>query len=238
MTAPASARQWRSASTWRNSTRSRGYGLGSPEAAASILGEDRIAVGVVDGFGASTRGPGHAHHNGLEMIRFGALNGLPTQRLQASAVIWESSGFKVRPFEAIQRRVREKLIINVTVSGATCTTGLAIGGVMADPNAWSVALRCAREAIAVAGAIGVQMEVGDPIEHITTLGSTIPDARPSMLLDHDAGRCGEVDAINGSIPRLGKTCGVATQVNETVAAIIKAREAGFPPTGSAAILPA
>src|SRR5580765_3229780 len=32
-------------------------GLGSPEVAAPILGEDRIAVGVVGGFGASMRGP-------------------------------------------------------------------------------------------------------------------------------------------------------------------------------------
>ena len=48
-------------------------GLGSPEVAAPILGADRIAVGVVGGFGASIRAPGHAHHNGMEMIRFGAL---------------------------------------------------------------------------------------------------------------------------------------------------------------------
>ena len=213
-------------------------GLGSPEAAAPILGEDKIAVGVVGGFGASMRGPGHAHHNGLEMIRFGALKGLPTQRLQASAAIWQSSGFKVSLFEDIQRMVWEKLIMNVTFSGTTVTTGLTIGGVMADPNAWGVALGCAREAIAVAAAIGVRMEVGDPIEHIRTLGSKIPNARPSMLLDHEAGRRGEVDAINGSIPRLGRTCGVPTPVNETVVAIIKAREAGFPPANTPVILSA
>ena len=93
-------------------------GLGSPEAAAPILGEDKIAVGVVGGFGASMRGPGHVHHNGLEMIRFGALKGLPTQRLQASAKIWESSGFKVSLFGDVQRMVWEKLIMNVAFSGA------------------------------------------------------------------------------------------------------------------------
>src|SRR5713226_9318456 len=52
-------------------------GLGSPEVAAPILGADRLAVGVVGGFGASIRAPGHAHHNGMEMIRFGAFAGLP-----------------------------------------------------------------------------------------------------------------------------------------------------------------
>ncbi|GJD48321.1 2-dehydropantoate 2-reductase [Methylobacterium crusticola] len=203
-------------------------GLGSPEVAASVLDGDRIAVGVVGGFGASLRGPGHAHHNGLEMIRFGAFSGLPRRRLQASAEIWTSSGFKVDLFEDVSRMVWEKLIMNVTFSGTTCTTGLTIGGVMADPDAWSVALGCAEEAIAVAEAIGVGLEVGDPIAHIRTLGGKIPDARPSMLLDHAAGRRGEVDAINGAIPRLGRPHGVPTPVNETVVAIIKAREAGFP----------
>ena len=72
-------------------------GLGSPEAAAPILGEDKIAVGVVGGFGASMRGPGHVHHNGLEMIRFGALKGLPTQRLQASANILGVFGLQGQP---------------------------------------------------------------------------------------------------------------------------------------------
>src|SRR3954453_15783866 len=37
-----------------------------------------------------------------------------------------------------------------------------------------------------------------------------------MLLDDDAGRRGEGDAINGSIWRLGRKYGVPTPVNETV----------------------
>ncbi|MDP4026939.1 2-dehydropantoate 2-reductase [Methylobacterium sp. NEAU 140] len=203
-------------------------GLGSPEIAAEILGAERIAVGVVGGFGASLRAPGHIHHNGMEMIRFGALAGLPRPALEASAAIWESAGFAVSLFDDIGRMVWEKLIMNVTFSGTSVVTGLTIGGIMADPNAWRVAEGCAREAVAVAGAIGVRMQIGDPIAHIRTLGGKIPHAKPSMLLDHEAGRRGEVEAINGSIPRLGRARGVPTPVNETVVAIVKAREAGFP----------
>ena len=202
-------------------------GLGSPEVAAPVLGKDRLAVGVVGGFGASMRAPGHAHHNGMEMIRFGAFAGLPTLSLRASARIWESAGFAVSLFDDVTRMAWEKLIMNVAFSGTSCTTGLTIGEVMADPNAWSVAQGCAREAIAVAGAANVRLEVGDPIEHIRKLGGKIPNARPSMLLDYNAGRRGEVDAINGSIPRLGKRYGIPTPVNETVVAIIKARESAF-----------
>jgi hypothetical protein len=69
-----------------------------------------------------------------------------------------------------------------------------------------------------------RLNVGDPIEHIRKLGGKIPDARPSMLLDYNAGRRCEVDAINGAIPRLGKPLGVTTPVNDTLVGIIRARE--------------
>ena len=46
-------------------------GLGGPDVTARVLGRERVAVGVVGGFGASMRGPGHAHHNGMELVRLG-----------------------------------------------------------------------------------------------------------------------------------------------------------------------
>jgi 2-dehydropantoate 2-reductase len=163
----------------------------------------------------------------MEMIRFGAHSGLPTQLLQASAKIWESAGFKVALFDDIGRMVWEKLIMNVAFSGSTCLTRFTIGEVMADPDAWRVARGCAEEAVAVASALGIRLEVGDPIAHIQRLGGKIANARPSMLLDHLARRRSEIDVINGSIPRLGATAGVATPVNATVVALVKARESRF-----------
>ncbi len=202
-------------------------GLGSAERVAPIVGADRLAVGVVGGFGASVRAPGHVHHNGMEMVRFGSYAGLPRPALEAGAAIWESAGFKVALFDDVRRMVWEKLIMNVTFSASCCLTGLTIGEVMRDSNAWLVAHGCAEEAIAVAAAAGIKLDVGDPIEHIRHLGGRITDARPSMLLDHLARRRSEIDVINGSIPREGAKVGVATPVNATVVALVKAREAGF-----------
>jgi 2-dehydropantoate 2-reductase len=202
-------------------------GLGSAERVAPIVGEDRLAVGVVGGFGASLRAPGHVHHNGMEMVRFGSFAGLPGERLAASAAIWESAGFKVALFDDLRRMVWEKLIMNVTFSGTCCLTGMTIGEVMANPDAWRVARGCAEEAVAVARAAGIRLEVGDPIEHIRRLGGRIADARPSMLLDHMGRRRSEIDVINGSIPREGAKVGVPTPVNDTVVALVRAREAEF-----------
>ena len=40
-----------------------------------MLGEERVAIGVVGGFGASIVEPGHAHHHGMELVRLGERTG-------------------------------------------------------------------------------------------------------------------------------------------------------------------
>jgi len=202
-------------------------GLGSPERVAQILGPDRLAIGVVGGFGASVPEPGVAHHNGMEMIRFGSFAALPRPDLEASAQVWSSSGFTVQLFDDTDQMVWEKFIMNVAFSGITCATQLTIGEVMSNPSAWAVAEACAREAVAVAQAAGIKLDVGDPIEHVRALGGKIPNARPSMLLDFNLKRRGEVDAIIGQVAVLGEKYSVATPVTRTLADIIRARESSY-----------
>ena len=139
------------------------------------------------------------HHNGMEMIRFGTYADPPAEDLERGAQVWRSSGFTVRTFTDVDQMVWEKFIMNVAFSGTTCLTGLTIGEVLQSASAWSVARGCAEEAVAVAQANGVTLDSGDPLEHIRSLGSKIPDARPSMLLDAMAQRPGEIDAINGAV---------------------------------------
>jgi len=206
-------------------------GLGSADRVAAIIDPDRVAVGVVGGFGASLRAPGHVHHNGMEMVRFGAYAGLPRTALEAGAEVWRSAGFEAALFDAVDRMVWEKLIMNVAFSATSCLTGMTIGQVLSDPNAWQVARECALEAVEVATARGIELQVGDPIEHIRRLGGGIPGARPSMLLDHMARQRSEIEVINGAIPREAAKVGLTAPVNATVVALVKAREADFPTAG-------
>ncbi len=57
-------------------------GLGSAERVAAIVGPERVLIGVVGGFGASIKAPGHAHHNGWEFVRLGKRGGGITPRLE------------------------------------------------------------------------------------------------------------------------------------------------------------
>ena len=80
-------------------------GLGGPDTTANVIGKERVLVGVVGGFGASMKGPGHAHHNGWELVRLGEYAAPITPRLESVASVWESGGFRVKCFDDIDQLV-------------------------------------------------------------------------------------------------------------------------------------
>ncbi|NYT79148.1 2-dehydropantoate 2-reductase [Alcaligenaceae bacterium] len=199
-------------------------GVGSPEQAAQVLPVDQMVVGVVGGYGASVPEPGHAHHNGLEVTWFGKYGNVADDLFEGAADIWRGSGFDVKIHDDVKSMVWQKLIMNVAYSGTSCVTGLTIGQIIDNPHAWSVARACSEEAVAVSRAMGVVLGFDDPIGHVKNLGGKIPNAKPSMLLDSQAGRYGEIDAINGAISRLGAELNVPTPVNDVVVALVRAKE--------------
>ena len=199
-------------------------GLGSRERVAAIVGSERVMTGVIGGFGASIVEPGHVHHHGMELVRFGERAGPVTDRVELVADAWREAGFTVRTFDDVDRLVWEKLICNVAFSATCAITGATIGGVIDDPYAWPVAQACATEAHRVAIASGVELGFDDPVSWVHEFGSAIPGARPSMLLDVLAGRVSEVDVINGSIPPLAHQLGIPAPVNRTVTALVHAIE--------------
>ena len=202
-------------------------GLGGPDRVAEVVGADRLLVGVVGGFGASMKGPGHAHHNGMEFVRIGEYRGGPTDRAEKVAEIWRSSGFKVLTFDDIHRMVWEKLICNCAYSGPCTITGLTAGEVMADPDASAISNGCAIEAWEVAQAKGIAVEIDDPVDYIRRFGEKIPNSRPSMAQDHMARRRAEIDAINGAIPREAREFNLSVPTNVFVTRVLRAQEAAY-----------
>ena len=58
-------------------------------------------------------------------------------------------------------------------------------------------------------------------------GANMPDARPSMLLDHLAKRPSEIDGINRAVPVEAKKIGMSAPINELVSNLIRGKEANF-----------
>jgi len=199
-------------------------GLGGPETAASILGKEKVMVGVVGGFGASMRAPGHAHHNGMELVRLGEFGGPITERLKKVEDAWKGAGFKVKLFDDIDQLVWEKLICNCAYSGPCALLEGTIAEVMADPDLSQVSADCATEAFNVSQRKQIKLGFADPVAYVRDFGSKIPNARPSVLLDLLLKKKSEIDVINGSIPRVAKSLGMEAPVNETVTALVRAKE--------------
>jgi 2-dehydropantoate 2-reductase len=199
-------------------------GLGGPDTAASILGRDRVMVGVVGGFGASMRGPGHAHHNGMELVRLGEFGGPITQRLRQVEQIWSGAGFRVKVFDDIDKLVWEKLLCNCAYSGPCGISERTVGEVMDDPDLSRVSAACATEAFEVALKKNIKLGFADPVAYVRDFGSKIPKARPSVLLDLLARRKSEIGVINGSIPRVAKELGMQAPTNEALTALVLAKE--------------
>ena len=224
MHAEAAATSARSLLTPESTVLTIQNGLGSVEKVAQALELESVVTGVAGGFGASVVGPGHVHHNSMQLIRLGEANGPITPRLKRLTEVWSAAGFNVKAFDDIDQLVWEKLICNATYSGPCTVMERTLGEVIADAEAWKVASGCAVEAFEVAGALSIALSFGDPVQYVRDFGAQMPDAVPSMLLDYRAGRRSEIEVINGSIPRMASRVDMRAPYNEAITALVLAKE--------------
>ncbi len=150
-----------------------------------------------------------------------------TDRVQQIERMWRDAGFNVRAFADVDRMIWEKFLCNVTLSAPTAAFDVTVGELMANPETWAVALGCMMEAYRLGTARGVTFSFDDPVRYVTDFASTIPDASPSMRLDHLAGRRSEIDVINGQVVELSRELGLETPYNESLCAVVRARESHF-----------
>lgn len=206
-------------------------GLGAAERIGAHMDTANVLLGVADGFGASMTGPGHAHHNAMKLIRVGEIGGGLSERLERVAEIWRGAGFNVKAFPDIRQLIWEKFLCNVTFSAPCAVFDRTLGELMAEPELWAIAAGCTREAHEVGIAEGVAFSFDDPVAYVTAFGQSMPGARPSLAIDHLAGKLSEIDAINGMVSVVAARHGLTAPYNQTLSAVIRAREAEFGKVG-------
>ncbi len=200
-------------------------GLGSADILGNQLGADRLMVGVAQGFGASLPEPGHAHHNDMKSIRMGAFAGLELSRVAEIAGMWAAAGFDAAAVEDILAMQWGKLICNVAYSAPCGITGMTVGEVRDHPRVGAVSRAAATEAYGVARKLGIELAFDDPVQEVRTFAARMPDAKPSVLLDIEAGRLSEVDVINGAVPVQAKKIGAAAPINAALTTLVQTLEA-------------
>jgi 2-dehydropantoate 2-reductase len=202
-------------------------GLGAGERVARRIPEEHIVIGIAEGFGSSIPEPGRVHHEGMRLIRIGEMHGGLTDRVRRIEQAWHDAGFNVRAFADVTLMIWEKFLCNVTLSAPCAVFDVTVGELMSDPEAWKVALGCTSEAYRLAIAKGIEFPFDDPLRYVTDFAATIPNASPSLRLDHLARRPSEIDVINGQVVTLSRELGLETPYNDTLCAIVRRRESLF-----------
>ena len=202
-------------------------GLGTGDDVATFVPKSQIIIGVAEGFGASMIGPAHAAHTSMKQIRLGLMQGMEDQKLSRVADAWHDGGFHIEIYDDITQLIWEKLLCNVTLSGPCTAFGRNVAELRAQAAEWNIALSCMKEAYAIGMHLGINFSFDDPLRYVTEFADRVGTAKPSMLQDHEAQRASEIGTINGAILKLGNELNVPTPYNETICAVIRAREAQF-----------
>ena len=92
-----------------------------------------------------------------------------------------------------------------------------------DYNATTPIAAAVQEAMEVARANGIRLNVRDPEESWIKAAAGLPaEFKASMLQSLEKGSITEVDYVNGSVVRWGRQCGVPTPVNAACWRLVKA----------------
>jgi 2-dehydropantoate 2-reductase len=166
--------------------------------------------------------PGVVRHVEGERFPLGELDGSTTPRVQAISECFTRAGFKAPVLDNIRSEIWLKLWGNLTFNPISALCHATLEGICQYPVARSLAADMMKEAEAVANKLGVTFRV--------TLDKRIAGAekvgrhKTSMLMDVEAGRGPEIDALVGSVVELGRFTDTATPHIDAVYALVKLLE--------------
>ncbi|HUT01834.1 MAG TPA: putative 2-dehydropantoate 2-reductase [Phycisphaerae bacterium] len=200
-------------------------GLGIEEHVAGIVGPDRVMGGLC--FLCSNKvGPGHICHLDYGYITLADFDGAGgargiTGRMRAIGGDFERAGVRIRFAEDLVGARWRKLIWNVPFNGLTVVLRTTTDHLMADEHTRGLAERLMRDVAAAAkAATGRVIDDGFLRSQLADTAKMAP-YRPSMLLDHEAGRPMEIEAIFGAPLRAARAAGCPVPHIEALYAMLK-----------------
>ena len=204
-------------------------GVDSAADVASAAGEARTLGGTTY-IATALEAPGLIVQTGTHRrIVFGeAFGDLPRMTDRVQAIHEAFRGADIQSFAVEDGRVPvwEKFVFLAALAGFTGAARLPIGPVWSDPFTKAQFLAGCREIEAVARAEGVPV-AADVVERIVPYVEGIPGTmRSSLLIDLQAGKRIEVEALQGAVVRRAAKLGVPAPVMSTLYSVLKLHAAG------------
>lgn len=160
---------------------------------------------------------------GPRKLIFGDRDNPGNPRLKEIEQLFQSAAIDATASDDITRDLWEKFIFINAFSGMTALCLSPIGEVLGDSRTRALFERCLREAISVARAMRVDIAESRFDAMMATALNFAPDSKSSLLVDVEAGRRNEIEALNGALARFGRQHGVDVPINELIYGAIKQR---------------
>ena len=160
---------------------------------------------------------------GPKKVIFGPLPGAPENHRQRAGTILESvraAGIDAEVAGDITEALWKKFIFITGAAGITALTRLTLGEILAVDDTRTLLLDAMTETAAVAQARGVQIEEGFLHGVFATLRRFDNNTRSSLHYDLSHGKPMEIDALSGTVVRLGAPLNILTPVHKTIYAAL------------------
>jgi 2-dehydropantoate 2-reductase len=191
-------------------------GLRNDEILARMLGSERVGRGVTT-LGATLLAPG--------LVRLGGTGAITLEehpRIHELETRLQAAGFDVELVSNAESAIWGKLVVNAAINPLTALLRVKNGELLQIPSAHTIMGELAQETAAVARALEIDLPFQNPVPVVDNVALRTADNTSSMFQDILRGSLTEVDAINGSVVKMGKKANVPTQVNRVIWSLVKA----------------
>lgn len=214
------------------------------DALAEVVGRDRV-IGCVVAWGATHLGPGRLEVTSPGEFIIGDLNYRVDNRLETVKSVLETVQ-PTRISSNIMGELFSKLVINSCINSLGAITGMTLGGLLGEREIRDIFMELMREAMAVAGAMGLNVEpaAGGKLDyeqfleekgalkrfksHITLriIGFKYRRIKSSSLQSLERGRPTEIDFLNGYICDRAEEYDIRVPLNRSVVKMVHEIEHG------------
>jgi 2-dehydropantoate 2-reductase len=204
-------------------------GVDSAEEVAAAVGEARTLAGATY-IATAIESPGVIRQTGTHRRIvfgecFGSAPGL-SARVRTLETVMKAADIQAEAVADARPAVWEKFTYLAPFAGFTGATRLPVGPIWQDAYCRALFLDAVAEVVAVARAHGIEVPV-DYRERVERYAAALPpDTRSSLLIDLLQGKRIEVEALQGSVVRRGRTAGVPTPIMAVLYAVLRPHAGG------------
>jgi 2-dehydropantoate 2-reductase len=163
--------------------------------------------------------PGVVKHIEGNRFPMGELDGSASERVTGISECFSNAGFKAPVLDNIRAEIWLKLWGNLSFNPISALSHSTLVDICRFPLSRELAANMMREAEIIANKLGIEFRV--PLEKRIAGAEKIGKHKTSMLVDIEAGRATEIDALVGSVVELGRFTGTPTPHIDTVYALVK-----------------